>query len=133
MTATLEPASPASKHEQADLHRVLFIVTGDPRSKRRPAEAIRIAAGVGVWKRALITIYLRDAAVLALSEHPEGLVDEEHYRRYFPLTRESGSPVYVQRGAPCLAHIGKTKFQFEEIDDTGLARLAARHDYVLRF
>src|SRR5258706_11894139 len=97
--------------------RVLFIITDDPRTSRRPAEAIRIAAGVGVWKRARITIYLRDAAVLALSEHPDGFVDEEHYRRYFPLTRESGSPVYVQRGTPSLAHIGQTQFQFEEIDD----------------
>src|SRR6266571_1733023 len=117
MAAQPEP-SRDSKTDQTELHRVLFIITGDPRSNRRPAEAIRIAAGVGVWKRALITIYLRDAAVLALSEHPDGLVDEEHYRRYFPLTRESGSPVYVQRGAPCLADIGQTQFHFEEIDDT---------------
>ena len=133
MTAQPESASDRSRSEQAELRRVLFIISGDPRASRRPAEAIRIAAGVGVWKRTLITIYLRDAAVLALREHPDGLVDEEHYRRYFPLTRESGSPVYVQRGAPWLAHIGQTQFQTEEIDDTDLARLAARHQYVLRF
>jgi hypothetical protein len=133
MDAKPEPASAQSESQPGEPRRVLFIITGDPRSNRRPAEAIRIAAGVGVWKRARITIYLRDAAVLALSEHSDGLVDEEHYRRYFPLTRESGSPVYVQGGAACLAHIGQTQFQFEEIDDTDLARLAGQHQYVLRF
>ena len=37
--------------------RVLFIVTGDPRTSPRPAEAVRIAAGVVAWKRADIAVY----------------------------------------------------------------------------
>ena len=111
----------------------LFIITGDPREDGRTAEAIRIAAGVGTWKKVEVTVYLRDAAVLALSEYPDELVDEDNYTRYFPIVGEFGRPVYVQRGAELLGQIGQATLAFEEIDDTQLAELCARNRYVLRF
>jgi hypothetical protein len=112
---------------------LLFVLTGDPRQSARPAEAIRIAAGVGAWKRAEITLYLRDTAVLVLSEFADDLVDEDNYTRYRPLLREWGRPVLVQRGAPLLADIGEAALPFEEIDDTALAALVARNNCVLHF
>jgi hypothetical protein len=114
-------------------HTVLFLITSDPRISHRPAEAIRIAAGVGVWKRSGITVYLRAAAVLALSEGTERLVDEENFTRYLPLVGDFGGPIYVQRGAPLLPKPGETPFNIEELDDGQLARLAANSTYVLRF
>ena len=113
--------------------RVLLIVTGDPRLSPRPAEAIRIAAGVGVWQKADITLYLRDAAVLALSESAEEFVDEDHYTRYLPMLGSPGHPVYVQRGAAQLDQLGAAPVRFEEIDDAQLAALAARSDSVAHF
>ena len=56
--------------------QALFIIGGDPRISARPAEAIRIAAGIGTWKKISVRIYLEGAAVLALSEFPDDLVDE---------------------------------------------------------
>ena len=112
---------------------VLMILSGDPRASGRPAEAVRIAAGVGTWKRADITVYFRGPAVLALSEYPDELVDEDNYTRYLPILGEWGRPVYVQRGAPLLAELGQALLPFEEIDDAQLAGLAARSNYVLRF
>lgn len=111
----------------------LFIITSDPRRDGRTAEAIRIAAGVGTWKKVDVTVYLRDTAVLALSEYPDELVDEDHFTRYFPIVGEFGRPVYVQRGAPLLAEIGQATLPFEEIDDAQLAAICARNRYVLRF
>ena len=113
--------------------KVLIIVTGDPRKSPRPAEAIRIAAGVGTWKKADITVYLRNEAVLALSEYADELVDEDNFTRYFPIVGEFGRPVYVQQGAPLLNEIGDSALTFEEIADARLAELAAASDYVLRF
>src|ERR1044072_276859 len=111
----------------------LFIVTGDPRTSPKPAEAIRIAAGVGTWKKADISVYLRGPAVLALSEFTDELVDEDNFSRYFPIVGEFGRPIYVQRGAELLGEIGESPLKFEEIDDTQLVQLAADSDYVLRF
>jgi sulfur relay (sulfurtransferase) DsrF/TusC family protein len=111
----------------------LFIVTGDPRTSAKPAEAIRIAAGVGTWKKADISVYLRGAAVLSLSEYVDEFVDEDNFTRYFPIVGEFGRPIYVQRGAELLSEIGDSPLKFEEIDDARLANLAADSDYVLRF
>jgi hypothetical protein len=112
---------------------LLFVITSDPRTSHRPAEAIRIAAGVGVWKRADVAVYLRGPAVLALGEHTEDLMDEENYTRYLPSVRDFGRPIYVQRGAPLLASPGQTSFKIEEIDDDQLAALSANSTGVLRF
>ena len=111
----------------------LFIICGDPRSSAKPAEAIRIAAGVGTWKKAKITVYLRGQAVLALSEFVDEFVDEDNFSRYFPIVGEFGRPIYVQKDAPLLGELGESPLKFEEIDDHQLAQLAAQSNYVLRF
>lgn len=113
--------------------KLLFIVTGDPRTSAKPAEAIRIAAGVGTWKKADITLYLRNAAVLAVSEYADEFVDEDNYTRYLPIVKEFGRPIYVQKGAALLNEIGDSVFSIEEIDDERLAGLAAESNYVARF
>jgi sulfur relay (sulfurtransferase) DsrF/TusC family protein len=111
----------------------LFIITGDPRTSAKPAEAIRIAAGVGTWKKAEISVYLRGPAVLALSEFVDEFIDEDNFSRYFPIIGEFGRPIYVQRGAEHLGEIGESPLKFEEIDDAQLAQLTASCNYVLRF
>jgi len=113
--------------------QVLLIIEGDPRTSGKPAEAIRIAAGVGTWKKTDITVYLRGPGVLALSEFADEFVDEDNYTRYFPIVADFGRPIYVQMDAPLLEDIGESPLKFEEIDTTQLADLCARSKYVLRF
>jgi sulfur relay (sulfurtransferase) DsrF/TusC family protein len=113
--------------------QVLFIIEGDPRSSAKPAEAIRIAAGVGTWKKTDITVYLRGDGVLALSEYADEFVDEDNYTRYFPIVADFGRPIYVQKNAPLLKEIGDSPMTFEEIDDAQLAGICAKSKYVLRF
>jgi sulfur relay (sulfurtransferase) DsrF/TusC family protein len=115
------------------LKNALFIIRSDPRTSPRPAEAIRIAAGVGTWKKVAISVYLREAAVLALSEYVDEFVDEDNYSRYLPIVGEFGRPVYVQKSAPLLREIGDPTLRFEEITDDQLAKLAAEHNCVLNF
>jgi hypothetical protein len=110
-----------------------FIITGDPRTSAKPAEAIRIAAGVGTWKKCDIYVYLRGPAVLALSEYVDEFVDEDNFSRYLPIVGEFGRPVYVQQGAELIKELGVAPLDFEEIDDAQLAQLAANCNYVLRF
>ena len=113
--------------------KVLFIIRGDPRTSARPAEAIRIAAGVGTWKKVDIIVYLRGPAVLALSEYADEFVDEDNYTRYFPIIGEWAWPIYAQQGEPLLAEIGTPALKFEEISDVRLASLAAESDSVVNF
>lgn len=113
--------------------KLLIIVESDPRITPRTAEAIRIAAGVGTWKKAEVTLCLRGPAVLSLTEYPDELVDEDNFTRYLPIVAEFGRPVYVQAGAPLLNDLGEPTLAFEEITDSDLAKIAASANYVLRF
>ena len=112
---------------------MLFVITSDPRSSPRPAEAIRIAAGVGAWRKTGVGLYLRGHAVWTLSEFPDELVDEDNFVRYLPSVGEWGHPVLVQKGAAAAADLGEPPVALEEIDDETLAGVVARADYVARF
>lgn len=114
-------------------HKVLFIIGSDPRTDARPAEAIRVAAGVGAWKKVGVTVYLRGPAVLALAEFPDEWVDADNYENYLPLLGGLDSPVCVAKGEPLLAELGEPRLPFKEIDDAALAQLCAAQDSVMRF
>ena len=113
--------------------RILFVVSGDPRISARPAEAIRIAAGIAAWKTVEVNLCLRDASVLALSETPEELIDGDHFIQYLPILREFSRPVYVEKGTPFLSAIRHPVLEFQELSDPELADLTARCDYLTRF
>ena len=109
----------------------LFIVTDDPRRSHRPAEAIRIAAGVGAWKKVATHLYFRGAAILCLSEFPDDLVLGSNIERYLPTAAE-GANVLVQEGTE-LALVIRSSVKFVPINDARLASIAARMKYVLHF
>lgn len=111
---------------------VLFIVSSDPRESPRPAEAVRMAAGIGAWRKVAVTLCLCDHAVLALGEDAEDLRDGDHFRRYLPLVGAAGGVVCAQRGAHPLERLGPATVPFREIDGAELAELGARSHSVIR-
>jgi hypothetical protein len=113
--------------------KLLLLVTSDPRTSHRPAEAVRIAAGVGAWKKVQISIYLRGPAVLALGEWVDELVDEDNFTRYLPIIGEFGRPVYVDQSNPFLAGLGTPTLKLAELAQPQLVRLTLENHYVLRF
>lgn len=113
--------------------KLLLLVTSDPRTSARPAEAIRIAAGVGAWKKADVTLYLHGLAVLSAGEWVDELQEEDNFTRYLPIVADFGRPVYIQAGAPELAEAGELSVKTEAIDDSRLAELTAAATYVMRF
>ena len=113
--------------------RFLFIISSDPRTSARPAEAIRIAAGVGTWKKVDVDVYLRDAGVLVLSEFADELIDEDNFPRYLPIIGEFGRPILVQKNAPLFTEVGTPPLPFLEITDEQLAARAGESSDVARF
>jgi len=112
---------------------VLFLVTSDPRETHRPAEAIRVAAGLGTWKKADVRVYLRGPAIRALGEWVDDLVEEDNFTRYLPIVREWGHPIWVQAGAVDAADLGEATTPYEAIDDVELSRRCAEASSILRF
>ena len=112
--------------------RVLFMVDSDPRTSGRPAEAVRIAAGVGVWRNVDVVLCLRGAAAAALDEFLDELVDHEVFERYLPVISEWGRPIYVS--APQAFDAGTSpRCRVEAIEGAWLAELVRTSTYVLRF
>jgi hypothetical protein len=112
---------------------VLLIVASDPRSSHRPAEAIRIAAGVGAWERVNVTVYLHGAAIWMLSECPDALVDGNNFTQYLPMAAAFPRPIYIQQNAAGLTEIRPSSIRFEEISVGRLAAMAAASHHVMRF
>ena len=109
----------------------LFVINGDPRKDGSVVEAIRVAVGVAAWKRVDVAVYLSGPAVLAAAENVDDLVEAENLVRYTPLLRELGRPVCIDGSfAPGLS---AAALPIKAIDRAGLAELAARSTYLLRF
>ena len=103
------------------LVNALFIIDGLPLEDRRAREALRIAAGTGVWGKVRPTLCFTRANDPALGQAEDG---ELH--RYISLLRETAGGLFTR--APeepdgILCHT----------DETGLARLIGEADTVLRF
>ena len=99
----------------------LFIIDGLPLEDRRAREALRIAAGTGVWGKVRPTLCFTRANDPAL-----GQAEDSELRRYIHLLRETAGGLFTR--APeepdgILCHT----------DETGLARLIGEADTVLRF
>jgi hypothetical protein len=114
------------------LPRTLVMLETDPRSSGRPAEGIRIAAGIGAWKKTDVTLLLRGPAGYSLQEYADELVDEDNFVRYLPLVAEAGRPIYVEDSFTNLAALEGSAFRYEVISPERTAKLIASHDYLIR-
>ena len=113
--------------------RLLVIIASDPRSSLRPAEALRIAAGVSAWKAVEVAVYLRGPAVLALDPFHFDLLDEGKFSDCLPLITQQAGVLYAEAGSDFLPELKEPLVHFDTIDDSGLARLAAGCRATLRF
>lgn len=81
------------------LPRTLVTISEDPRESHRPAEAIRIAAGIGGWKKTDVDILLWGSATHLLSPYADEYVDGDNYRHYLPIIREWKKPIFLAPGS----------------------------------
>lgn len=88
--------------------KALFVITSDPRTSPRPAEAVRIAAGVGAWKKADVNLYLYGEARRITEQDAAGdFIDEEHFGRYLPMLQENGGKVYTHKSDEEFARVAR--------------------------
>ena len=114
------------------LPRTLVLIETDPRTSARPAEGIRIAAGIGAWRKTDVTLLLRGPAGYSLQEYADELVDEDNFTRYLPLVAESPRPIYVEDSFTDLAALKGSPWKYEVISPARTAELARANDYLIR-
>ena len=99
----------------------LFIIDGLPLEDRRAKEALRIAAGIGVWGKVRPTLCFTRAGGQAL-----GQAEDEELRRYIHLLRETAGGLFTR--AP-----EEPDGLLRHTDEAGLAKLINDTNTVLRF
>jgi hypothetical protein len=77
--------------------RILLATERDPRKDPRVAEMVRIAAGLGAWKKIAVDVFLRGPAARALAEFPEELADGEIISQYLPMIVEHGGEILCEK------------------------------------
>ena len=115
------------------LPKTLVMIETDPRCSARPAEGIRIAAGIGAWRKTDVTLLLRGpVAGYSLQEYADELVDEDNFTRYLPLVAESARPIYLEDSFADLAALKGSPWTYEVIPVTKTAELVRANDYLIR-
>jgi hypothetical protein len=114
------------------LPRTLVLIETDPRTSPRPAEGIRIAAGIGAWRKTEVTLLLRGPAAYALQEYADELRDEDNFVRYLPLVAEGPNAIRVEDSFADFAALDGSAFKYEIVPRAETAALIAAHDYLIR-
>jgi hypothetical protein len=115
------------------LPKTLVIIETDPRTSARPAEGIRIAAGIGAWKKTDVTLLLRGpVAGYSLQEYADELVDEDNFTRYLPLVVESERPIYLEDSFTDVAALEGSPWKYEVISAARTMELIRANDYLIR-
>src|SRR5271170_4630534 len=114
------------------LPKTLVLIETDPRTSHRPAEGIRIAAGIGAWKKTEVTLLLRGPAGYSLQEYADELVDEDNFVRYLPIVAEAPRPIYVEDSFDDFEALKGSAFSYEKISRVQTAELIRANDYLIR-
>jgi hypothetical protein len=114
------------------LPRTLVLIETDPRTSARPAEGIRIAAGIGAWKKTDVTLLLRGTAGYSLQEYADELVDEDNFTHYLPLLAERERPIYIEDSFTDTAALDGSPWRYEMISRDRAAQLLRESDYLIR-
>ena len=115
------------------LPKTLVIIETDPRTSPRPAEAIRIAAGIGAWRKTDVTLLLRGpVAGYSLQEYADELIDEDNFTRYLPLVVEQPRPILLEDTFTDRAALEGSPWPYEVIPAARTAELVREHNYLIR-
>lgn len=127
--------SPRGKAVRKDgaLPRTLITISEDPSRSHRPAEAVRIGAGIGGWKKTEVDFLLRGAAAKILSPYADEFVDGENYEHYMPIVREWGRPILLAPDAIEDGDLKESETRYERCDASRVAALTEAASFFIPF
>jgi hypothetical protein len=114
------------------MRTLLIRIVSDPKDSPRPAEAVRIAAGVGAWRKVQVHLVFEGASVRALDEFADELTSGDLFTQYLPAIPDHGGRIIVERGNQFLDSVQPT-VPFERLSAEQINDFAERMDHVMRF
>jgi len=112
--------------------KIIFLIRSNPCESPRPAEAIRIAAGLGVNNNTIKIILSGDAPRL-LSADEEEIIDLDIIEKFLPIIEEWNIPVYVDKMSSGHVHLKDSNYKFRELDTDEISETIAGGQYTFVF
>lgn len=104
---------------------LLVLIGEDPRASARPSEAVRVAAGIGAWKKVRVNIYLHGPALACASEPSEEFEQGEIIAQHLPSISLHGGEIFGEKAV----RSGSIKVSLAK----SLPKLLAGHDAFMNF
>ena len=114
------------------IRSLLIKISSDPRKSPRPAEAVRIGAGVGAWNKVKVHLLLEGPAVFCLDEFADELQSDELFTQYLPSILQHGGRIMVDQSTPTLQSI-KPAIPFEKLPAAEITAFTASADHTMNF
>jgi hypothetical protein len=114
------------------VRNLLIKISSDPRKSVRPAEAVRIGAGVGAWNKVKVHLLLEGPAVLCLDEFADEFKQGELFTQYLPAILSHGGRILVNEHSRQLKLI-KPALHFEKADAEAISSFTTAMDHVMEF
>lgn len=111
---------------------ICFIIRSDPRKSHRPAEAVRIALGLGGSDHP-IQILLADEAVRILTEEAESCMEADALERYLGTLSEWKSPFLISKDHPLEEEVERDLYNVREVTEEEQAAVISDAERVLVF
>ncbi len=104
--------------------KIIFLIRSNPCENHRPAEAIRIAAGLGTGNNS-IKVILSGESVRVLSPDEEDLEDMDIIEKFLPIIKDWEIPLYVDRDSSAGIDLKKSPYAFRTVDNEEVAEILA--------
>ena len=111
----------------------LFIVSTDPRQSHRPAEAVRIAAGILPWKKIRVRLYFHVPLVHALLHQPDIMLGLDSMQRFYPILDQEPMTVFGPDHLNSRFELGGNHYHLNPVSPTGLHELQTECTWLLHF
>ncbi|MCS1410277.1 MAG: hypothetical protein M2R45_03469 [Verrucomicrobia subdivision 3 bacterium] len=110
---------------------MLVIITADPRTSHRPAEAIRVAAGLAALGELEIEVCFCQTAAPMLTQPAVAFIDSNVIEQYLPLLAKHAKTIWAESSEPYLK--GVKQLDHQHISPNELTQLTSRQSQVIRF
>lgn len=112
--------------------KLVMLIRSNPEISARPAEAIRIAAGLGIGKNPL-KIILCGESIRILSPVEDDLKDIDIIEKFLPMIEEWKIPVYVDKMSLNNINLNKCPYKYHRVDNEEISEIIAGGHYIMVF
>ncbi len=104
--------------------KIIFLIRSSPCESHRPAEAIRIAAGLGTGNNS-IKVILFGESVRILSSDDYDLEDIDIIEKFLPIIVDWEIPLYVDKGSLTGTDLKKSPYSYHTVDNEEVSEILA--------